>query len=300
MKDPLGDRMKEFYENRTRILLPRRTFTMIRIDGKAFHTYTQGLQEPFDTGLIEDMDETTKFLCKAIQGAKLGYVQSDEISIVMTDFDNLQTNAWFNGNIQKIVSIAASYATSKFNQLRMLREAKKRNYYAHGGNYSLSTRDLEKFILANFDARTYTIPHLEEVVNYFIWRQNDATRNSISAVAQSLYSHSELENKTTNQMQELIFQKGQNWNDFPIGQKRGRVILKDIVKTERKKEDYEKARDKSNWIVEPILPQIYVEDKLYEPANRYFVKRSGWIAVDPPIFTKDKEFLKTRIMPVQE
>ena len=121
MKDQLGDRMKAFYEDRTRIKLPRRTYTIIRIDGKAFHTYTKGLKRPFDTGLIDDMNWTTEYLCKNIQGVKFGYVQSDEISLVLTDFDTLQTDLWFDGNLQKMASIAASMATARFNQLRMMR-----------------------------------------------------------------------------------------------------------------------------------------------------------------------------------
>ena len=106
-KDELGNRIKENYENRTRIYLPRRTYTVIRIDGKSFGTYAKGLTRPFDQGLIEDMDETACYLCKNIQGAKFGFVQSDEISILLTDFDTFTTDAWFDGNIQKIVSVAA-------------------------------------------------------------------------------------------------------------------------------------------------------------------------------------------------
>jgi len=131
MKDQLGDRMKSFYEDRTRTSLPRRTFTIIRIDGKAFHTYTRGLTRPFDQGLIDDMNETTKFLCESIQGAKFGYVQSDEISILLTDFEKTTTDAWFDGNIQKMASISASMATAKFNELRVRRLLnKKGNFYA--------------------------------------------------------------------------------------------------------------------------------------------------------------------------
>jgi tRNA(His) guanylyltransferase len=121
MKDQLGDRMKDFYEDRTRYKLARRTNTIIRIDGKAFHTYTKGLQRPFDQGLMEDMDKTTEYLCQNIQGAKFGYVQSDEISILITDYDDIDTHAWFDGNLQKMASIAASLATAKFNQLRIMR-----------------------------------------------------------------------------------------------------------------------------------------------------------------------------------
>ena len=105
-KDKIGDRMKNNYENRTKQFLTRRMPTIIRLDGKAFHTYTKGLNKPFDEGLIEDMQETTKFLCANIQGCKLGYTQSDEITLVLTDYDNLQTDAWFDYNVQKMTSIS--------------------------------------------------------------------------------------------------------------------------------------------------------------------------------------------------
>lgn len=214
MKDTLGTRIKEFYENRTRIKLPRRTYTIIRIDGKAFHSYTKGLQRPFDSGLIEDMDETAKYLCANIQGAKFAYVQSDEISIVLTDFEKLTTDAWFDGNVQKMASVAASFATAKFNQLRRERFEDQRGGF------------LKPPALAHFDARVFTIPTLTEVCNYFVWRQQDCVRNSISSTAQSMFSHKELNGKSTNQMQEMMFENGTNWNDFDGKLKRGRVIMK--------------------------------------------------------------------------
>lgn len=201
-KDSLGDRMKDFYESRTRLFLPRRTYTLIRIDGKSFHTYTKGLLRPFDEKFINDMDETAAFLCKNIQCAKCAFVQSDEISILLTDFDNLTTDAWFDGNIQKITSISASLATAKFNELRPGK-------------------------IALFDSRVFTIPSSTEVENYFIWRQQDTVRNSIQSVAQSLYSHKELENKNGNDLQEMIFRKSINWNDYPAKMKRGRLIVKE-------------------------------------------------------------------------
>lgn len=232
-KDSLGDRMKEFYENRTRNFLPRRTYTIIRVDGKAFHSYTRGLIRPFDEKLVNDMDETACYMCKNIQGAKFAFVQSDEISILLTDFEGLTTDAWFDGNIQKMASISASLATAKFNELRPNK-------------------------IALFDSRVFTIPSDIEVENYFIWRQQDTTRNSISSVAQSMFSHRELENKNTDQMQEMCFQKGVNWNDFSAKLKRGRLIVK---------QDYEK-----------------------EGATR-----SKWVSVEPPIFTQEREMLKVLI-----
>lgn len=232
-KDSLGDRMKEFYENRTRNFLPRRTYAIIRVDGKAFHSYTKGLIRPFDEKLVNDMDETACYMCKNIQGAKFAFVQSDEISILLTDFEGLTTDAWFDGNIQKMASISASLATAKFNELRPNK-------------------------IALFDSRVFTIPSDIEVENYFIWRQQDTTRNSISSVAQSMFSHRELENKNTDQMQEMCFQKGVNWNDFSAKLKRGRLIVK---------QDYEK-----------------------EGATR-----TKWVSIEPPIFTQEREMLKVLI-----
>jgi tRNA(His) 5'-end guanylyltransferase len=229
-KDSLGDRMKEFYEDRTRYLLPRRTYTVIRIDGKAFHTYTKGLERPFDTKLITDMDKTACYICKNIQGTKLAFVQSDEISIILTDFDKLNTSAWFNGNIQKMASISASLATAKFNELRPNK-------------------------IALFDSRVFTLPNREEVFNYLIWRQQDTVRNSISSVAQYLYSNKELHGKNSNEMQEMCFQKGINWNDYEPKLKRGRAIVKNY----------------------------------YEASGAL---RSKWESIDPPIFTENRHFLK--------
>jgi tRNA(His) guanylyltransferase len=243
MKDQLGDRMKDFYEDRTRYKLARRTNTIIRIDGKAFHTYTKGLQRPFDQGLMEDMDKTTEYLCQNIQGAKFGYVQSDEISILITDYDDTTTHAWFDGNLQKMASIAASLATAKFNQLRMARSTWEGSDIA---GY-LEQDDIENFKLAHFDARVFQIPYQEEVINYFIWRQQDATRNSISSVAQSLYSAKELHGKKTSDMQEMIFQKGINWNDYSPREKRGSVIRKvNETFTRPDGEEYTRAKWKAD------------------------------------------------------
>jgi tRNA(His) 5'-end guanylyltransferase len=254
MKEELGNRMKEFYEDRFRTKLPRRAYTIIRIDGKAFHTYTKGLKRPFDEELIEDMNKTTAFLCKNIMGAKMGYVQSDEISILLTDFDTLDTQAWFDYNIQKMVSIASSLATSEFNRLRIDRYIKEKY---NSGISNITYRFMENLSnikQAQFDARVFQIPSRIEVENYFIWRQQDATRNSISSVAQSLYSHKELNGKKTNDMQEIIFQKGINWNDYDFRKKRGAVIGK---------------------------VEVQVEGGAI---------RNRWEVIDTPIFTQDREF----------
>ena len=263
MKDNIGDRMKSFYEDRTRYQLTRRTNTIIRIDGKAFHTYTKGLQRPFDQGLMEDMNKTAEYLCQNIQGAKFGYVQSDEISILITDYDDIDTHAWFDANLQKMASIAASLATAEFNRLRLIR--KMNTTVATAGSI------LEQFKHAMFDARVFQIPYQEEVINYFLWRQQDATRNSISSVAQSLYSAKELHGKKTSDMQEMIFQKGINWNDFTPREKRGSII--------RRVEHVYARRD------EPIM------DGKTRVIEAY--KRKKWEAdLNTPIISQDKDYLR--------
>lgn len=255
--------MKDFYEDRTRYKLARRTNTIIRIDGKAFHTYTKGLNRPFDIGLMEDMNKTTEYLCQNIQGAKFGYVQSDEISILITDYDDITTHAWFDGNLQKMASIAASLATAKFNQLRMARSC----WEGNDVEGYLDADDLQNFKLAMFDARVFQIPYQAEVLNYFIWRQQDATRNSISSVAQSLYSTKELHGKKTNDMQEMIFQKGINWNDYSAREKRGSLIRK-VQKTHTVTNEFrhggvpESTYTRSTWEADAETP-IFSQEKSY-------------------------------------
>ncbi len=290
MKDNLGDRMKTFYENRTRYELPRRAYTLIRIDGKAFHTYTRGLKRPFDQGLMDDMDATTKYLCENIQGAKLGYVQSDEISILITDFETLDTDMWFDGNIQKMCSVSASFATSKFNQLRIARFITDKMFEGVTNITSLWIRNLESQRLAEFDARVFQIPSRTEVENYFIWREKDATRNSISSVAQSLYSHKELNGKSTDEMQEMIFQKGINWNDYSAREKRGGVIVK--VKEQWVKEKNERGPGKllTNDQNETVWSMFMPGDVPYYE-NKTTYERSTWKSVECPIFTQDRNFL---------
>lgn len=222
-------RFKEFYESRTRSYIPRRTYTVIRIDGKAFHTYCKKLEKPFDFGFVNDMDATAIYLCKNIQGAKLAFVQSDEISIVLTDFDNINTSAWFDGEIQKMVSISASMAAAKFNQFRTKRFITEK---FDNGIDKITEKWFENLIdlkLAEFDSRAFSIPSKTEVINYILWRQNDTVRNSIQSLAQSLYSHNELNNKNGSDLQEMCFQKGKNWNDLPDQLKRGRLISKQTI-----------------------------------------------------------------------
>lgn len=267
MIDKLGSRMKEQYENRTRIYLPRRTYTLIRIDGKAFRTYTKGLEKPFDMGLIADMDATAMYLCKNIQGAKLAFVESDEISILVTDFETQTTDMWFDGNIQKIVSVSASIATEKFNQSRLVRQYKEIPEAEFTGEQIADS--ILRFKMAEFDSRTWTIPQKAEVINYFIWRQQDTVRNSISSCAQNLYSPKELHGKNQDEMQEMCFQKGLNWNNIDPKLKRGRIILKKTVT---------------------------LETPYTGPENiQMNYQRNIWVSDECPTFTQDKDFLDNLI-----
>lgn len=235
----LSDRIKEFYENRTKQFLNRRTITIIRLDGKGFSKFTKGLEKPFDDGFSDDMDATAVYLCENIQGAKLAYTQSDEISIVITDFDNLETSAWYDYNVQKMVSISASLATARFNQLRAFRGETK---------------------LAQFDARVFQVPNIDEMTNTILWRQQDCTRNSISMAASANFSHKSLEGKSGNDKQEMLFtEKGINWNDYKTKYKRGVVISKKaITMQDEKGDDY--IRNK--WIPDYEIP-IFTQDKEY-------------------------------------
>lgn len=241
--DNLGDRMKS-YEDCYRTSLPIRMPIILRIDGKAFHTYTRGCKRPVDENLIFCMDETAKYLCRNIQGAQVAYVQSDEISILLNNYQTLDTQAWFDNNLQKMVSVSAGMASAVFTS---------QSWRIFNGTSKL----------AFFDSRTFVMPQ-DDVVNYFVWRQQDATRNSAQMLARTLYSHKELTGKVNHELQELCFQKGTNWNNCPTSQKRGRCIVKSKLlkmgKNPKTGEEFETNR--SEWIVDNEIP-VFSTDRNY-------------------------------------
>jgi len=228
MQDSLGDRMKGNYENITRMFLPRRTYTIIRLDGKAFHTFTRGLDKPWDKDLIDIMNDTMKYLCGQIQGAVIGYTQSDEISIIMTDFEKHDTDAWYGGNIQKIVSVAASMATYAFN-----------THAANVGNKFLGKVGL-------FDARTFTIPSRTEVINYLVWRQKDAERNSVQMLAQSMFSQKKLHGKNIEAQKEMCAKEGNDWEEVAVD-KRGRILFNQF-EWKMSADTFEEPYKEKEWI----------------------------------------------------
>ena len=235
LSNSLAQRMKNNYENVSRIKLMRRCPVIIRLDGCHFRSFTRGFKKPFDSVLIEAMQQTMKYLCENIEGCVLGYTQSDEITLVLCDYKKLTSQAWFDNNIQKICSVSASMATMAFN--RFFDEITKT--YANSVPYygtiypcdeqeRIYIDNLKKSISkgAMFDSRVFNIPK-EEVNNCLLWRQQDATRNSIQAVAQANFSHKQLEGKNCNELQEMLWQeKGINWNDYPTHLKRGSCCVK--------------------------------------------------------------------------
>lgn len=278
-KDSLGDRMKG-YENISRIYLTRRTPIIIRIDGKAFHSFTRGFAKPFDDVLIKSMQNTAKYLCENIMGCKLAYTQSDEISLLLVDYEKFETQAWFDNNLQKMVSVAASMATMAFNKFF-------RNNIDEWGYDNLpdfedggTNQKVDPTLLkqcntyfsrcdkAMFDARAFILPK-EEVNNYFIFRQQDATRNSIQMVAQSNFSQKELQGKNCNVLQNMLHeQKGINWNDYPTVYKRGSCIIKvyDVIIQYDEVGNICGSTERTKWIVDKEIP-IFTQDRNY--INKY-------------------------------
>lgn len=265
--DNLGDRMKT-YENITRTYLTRRMPVICRLDGKAFHSFTRGLKKPFDDILVKTMQDTMKYLCENIQGCILGYTQSDEVTLVLVDYQNQDSCAWFDNNIQKMVSVSASMATLAFNRFfyNLAQESKNHIPY-YNSMYPMNERDkmyveaLDKAIKreAMFDSRVFTIPK-EEVVNCLIWRQNDCTRNSIQSVGQANFSHKQLQGKNCNEIQDmLMLEKGINWNDYPTTLKRGSCCIKVPCKIN---EGTEQETVRSKWIIDNEIP-IFTQDKDY-------------------------------------
>lgn len=216
-KDIIGQRMKKNYEERFKYSLMRRTPVIIRIDGKAFHTFTKDFQKPFDIIFDNAMQNTLKKLCQEIQGCKFGYTQSDEISLLLIDYNKLKTSAWFDNEIQKICSVSASMATLYFN-----------NYFSNAitifeghtlpqdYGWSLYQAHCKAEIKgAMFDARCFNIPK-EEVTNYFYWRQMDAIKNGIQTIARCIFTEKELYKKSCDDITKMLIEKDINVNDWNI------------------------------------------------------------------------------------
>lgn len=273
-RDDLGNRMKTFYEEIPKTRLMRRCPVICRIDGKAFHTFARGFKRPFDDVLIKTMQETAKCLCENVQGCQLAYTQSDEISLLLIDYQRFETSAWFDYEVQKMCSISASMATMEFN--RRFRDNVDEWVISGEIQEELDSDTIEQLYKlqdvyieaeskgAMFDSRVFNISR-EEVTNYFYWRQLDASRNSIQMVGQANFSHKELQHKSCSDIQDMLMtQKGINWNDFPTYQKRGSCVIKKYVEHEGwepcvdesmgKVGDILCVTERGNWIIDKDIP----------------------------------------------
>lgn len=277
----LANRMKE-YEKRNQYYLQKRTPVAIRVDMRAGHTFTKGFKRPFDDILMKSMQETAKYMCENIQGAKLAYVQSDEITIILVDYDTLETDCWFNYRTDKLCSISASMATMAFNRVFVKNVDEWRRLTFPNWDEGDTNEEVDVDLLklndayqraigkgAMFDARCFNIPK-EEVTNLIYWRQLDATRNSIQMVGQANFSHKELQNKSCNDIQDMLHeQKGINWNDYPTVCKRGTACIKnrkiieylDEFKVTAKLIDSTKTEN--SWIIDTEMPILKGEDRAY-------------------------------------
>lgn len=280
--DELGLRMKNFYESVPKTSLMRRTPVAIRIDGKAFHTFTRDFEKPFDEVLGRAMRETMKYLCENIQGCVLGYTQSDEITLILIDYKKLTSSAWFDYEVQKMCSIAASMATMIFNRVfeKELNKWKAQNFPTNylGHLNAPITIDTVKLLEtyhksldkgAMFDARVFNIPK-EEVANLIYWRQLDAARNSIQMVGQAYFSHSELHGKNQNDIQEMLWSThGINWNDYPIHLKRGSCCIKVGQKTTCAEEHLDGTVN--TWTIERPHWEIDLDIPMFKGINRKYI-----------------------------
>jgi tRNA(His) guanylyltransferase len=224
VKDDLGRRMKQDYEDALRLVLPRRAYVVIRIDGRGFHTFTKHLERPYSRQLADALDGAAVSLCGEMIGCRFAYGQSDEYSFLLTDFEKENAPLWFDGNVQKIVSVSASLFTGYFNR-------------AFLGDK-----------IAAFDARVLVISRRPEVEKYFLWRQLDASANSLNMLASAHYPHAELVGKSNAEKHEMLFAKGVNWAKQAADFKRGRVVRR--------------GEDGKNWDVDLAIP-VFNRDSAY-------------------------------------
>ncbi len=216
--------MKQDYEDALRLTVPRRSYVVIRIDGRGFHTFTKSLERPYSRRLADALDQAAIGLCHEMIGCRFAYGQSDEYSFLLTDFEKENAPLWFDGNVQKMVSVSASIFTGHFNR-------------AFGGDK-----------IAAFDSRVLVISQGAEVEKYFLWRQLDASANSLNMLASAHYAHAELVGKSNTEKHEMLFAKGVNWAKQPADFKRGRAVRR--------------SADSNSWEVDCTIP-VFNRDPAY-------------------------------------
>ena len=270
-KDAIGDRMKQ-YENCYRIYLPRRSAVVVRLDGRSFHSFTKGFARPYDTVFASCMWETARKLCENVGGCRFGYTQSDEITLILADWENPKTEPWFGNNLQKIASISASMATLYFNKAFQEKVAPEYDYIERDEKL----RDIQIAHLkalnnrmATFDSRVFIVPQ-EEIFNVLYWRQLDCKRNSIQLLGQAHFSHNQLQNKNSDEIQEMLFQeKGINWANEPEWFKNGVAIYKKPTKVDYEFDGNSGVVFRNKWYVDLETP-VFTKDRSY--IEKYFFK----------------------------
>ena len=247
------------HEATTRYLLPRRTYTILRVDGRAFHTWTRGLRKPYDREFIECMDAAAVALCEQVAGAQFAFVQSDEVSLLAADFAEVTTEPWFDAGVQKWASVGASIATMAFNA-RVVAFMAQTDPTAVG----------KKRPTATFDGRVFPMPDLVEVENYFVWRQQDAERNSVQMMAQAYESHRRLAGKNRTAQLEIIQAAGDDWAGHPGRFRHGAVVCRS---------DHREAG----------------HDLGKQPSQECYKVGNWFVDNDTPLFTRDRAYLRGRV-----
>lgn len=285
MKDELGQKMKEWFENRTKTKLVKKVPVIIRLDGRAFHTFTRGFERPFDENLMNMMNQAALALCNEIQGAKMAYVQSDEISILITDLDKEETEAWFDFQGHKMSSVSATVCANAFNKVLL-------KYY-----FSKPTNDEAEYLanevemlrkihdgslkFAEFDARPFSVPRVKDLTDYFVWRMKDARKNSISMLAQSMFSPKQLDRKHSGLKIDMCKEKGVDWNELHSHKRLGRIIVREEV---WKETEY------------PIKDEKFEDGSARTEDGKNYVRRKVWTVQEETIpFWEDNTHIESAL-----
>lgn len=234
------------------------TYAIVRVDGRAFSRISNKLDKPYSTHFMDWMDAAAIQLCYEMQGAVFAYVQSDEISVIMSDMNGERRGRWFDWNVNKLVSVSASIASGTFNL---------------GFQHDLNGTLWEDRRPASFDSRVIPVKSRLDAIQYFMWRQRNAYTNAISMVADRICGSAALNGKNLNDRIDMLFQQGIMVNDLPLGLRQGRVI----------------TATKMPGVVE------YVHKKSGE-THRAEVIRNNWAAKVAPWFDWDEAgFLEANI-----
>lgn len=273
----LGNRMKNYYEQVSKTKLMRKCPVAIRIDGCHFRTFTKNLNKPFDDIVIKTLQSTMKYLCANIQGCILGYTQSDEITLILTDYKNIDSDAWFDYEVEKLCSVSASMATLAFNQffkenvtLYKLKVSLYK-FKAYDGISKYKDDITEKYIKnldkaiengAIFDARCFNVPK-EEVTNLLYWRQKDAIRNSIQMVGQANFSQEELNHKSLEDIKHMLCDKNIVWDVFPKAKRFGSCCIKKETVIENNNPNEPDIYKRNKWVIDDDIPLFKNENRNY-------------------------------------